>query len=480
MYWGKIPAYEIKERQGRKLHQFLSRKVYPYSPYYRKLFDQHQLKPDRFRRLEDLRHIPFTTKADIAPTADNPGRWRDIILEPTPQQIRGDLTITERIALFAKSRLYLRTIADQVLDEYLPVLPTFTTGRSALPTAFVYTRRDLDILRKTGKRLFQVVGLERRHDRGLHAFPFAPHLAFWQVAMACYEVGLLCHHSGGGRVMGSKTILRLGEHSHPTFIIGTPGYLMHLAHLAEEEGIRLTHIRKVILGGERVSREYKAKLREQLGKIGSPDVQIHATYGFTEAKKAWMESADTDDSRFLTYPDFEIFEVVDPQTGEPVAEGEPGEIVYTYIAGAGSAVLRYRTGDMVAEGLVYDRCPHTGLILPLLGTTITRVSEIKKVKDTLVDFNELFGFFNSLEELVDWQLVLTKPAGQEHGRDVIRLRAALAEGVDQERFKSQLREEFKALLEVGLDEVEWLERQALATELGMETLSKEARIVDQR
>lgn len=480
MTWGRIPVAEIKERQGRKLHQFLAKRVYPYCPYYRRVFDEHGLNPDQFRTLGDLRHLPFTTKQDIAPTADNPDRYRDFIIQPSPKQIRDDLTITEKIALWAKSKLYLRTIQDQVLDEYLPMHITFTTGRTSLPTPFVYTVRDMKLLQLAGRRIFSLVGLERTRDRGLNAMPFAPHLGFWQCVHASLDVGLLLLHSGGGRVMGSEAQLKLGQRTSPTFLIGTPGYIMHLAQLAEELDIRITTIRKIVLGAERVTAEHKVKLREQYAKIGSPDIQIHNVYGFTEAKRAWIETADAEDSRFATYPDMEIFEVVDPDSGEPVGEGEPGEIVYTQISGAGTVVLRYRTGDRVRQGLVYDKCPHSGLILPLLGTGLSRVSEIKKIKGTLVDFNAMFSFFNGQREILEWQVVLSKPAGQELGRDLITLRVTLADGVDRTGFEEQINKGFKELTEVSLDSVEYLDRAALSELLGLDTKPKEARIVDER
>jgi len=471
---------EMRERQGRRLHQFLSRRVYPYCPYYRRLFDRLKLNPDKFRRLEDLRHIPFTTKADISPTADNPDRYRDFIIQPSPEQIRGELTITDKIALFAKSKLFLRSVQDQVLDEYLPVMTTFTTGRTALPTPFAYTLRDVEILRESGRRMFQVAGLTRTHDRGLNAMPFAPHLAFWQVTHAGLAVGLLLLHSGGGKGLGSEAILRLGERTAPTFLIGTPGYIYHLAHLAGEGGFRITTLRRVILGAERVSPEYKQKLREQLVRIGSPEVQILATYGFTEAKKAWMENLDGPGSRFPTYPDMEVFEVIDPETGENVPEGHPGEVVYTHLGGAGSIVLRYRTGDRVAEGLAWGVCPSTGLTLPLLGTTITRASEVKKVKGTLVDLSEVYSLLHAQPDVLDWQVVISKADGQEYGRDQLKLNVALAEGTDTQAFDERMSREFKAVTEISLDAVAHFSRGELAAQMGMDTLPKEARIVDLR
>lgn len=480
MSWGKVPITEMKARQDRKLHQFLSRKVYPYCPYYRRLLDSLKLNPDKLRHVSDLRHLPFTSKPDLMPTADNPDRYRDFIIQPSPEQIRGELTITDKIALFAKSKLLLRTIQDQVLDEYLPVMTTFTSGRSALPTPFVYTLRDIELLRESGRRMFQVAGLDRTKSRGLNAMPFAPHLAFWQVAHAGFAVGLLLLHSGGGKGLGTEAILRLGERTAPNFLLGTPGYIYHLATVAAEGGYKIPTIRKVILGAERVTPQYKEKLREQLARIGSTGVKVIATYGFTEAKKAWMENHDGPGSRFPTYPDLELIEIIDPQTGEVVPEGHPGEIVYTHLAGAGSIVLRYRTGDMVQEGLIWDTCPDTGLMLPLLGTSITRVSEIKKLKETLVDFNELAGMLHSEPDIVEWQLVLDKAQGDAFGRDVLLLNAALDDGVDAAAFEQHIRSEFRARFEVALDEVRILGRQALAAELGLDTLPKEARILDRR
>ena len=84
------------------------------------------------------------------------------------------------------------------------------------------------------------------------------------------------------------------------------------------------------------------------------------TYGFTEAKMAWPECPypeGAESAGFHLYPDFGIIEIVDPKTGEPVGEGQPGEIVFTPLDARGTVVLRYRTGDLIDGGLVYEPCP---------------------------------------------------------------------------------------------------------------------------
>jgi phenylacetate-CoA ligase len=217
-----------------------------------------------------------------------------------------------------------------------------------------------------------------------------------------------------------------------------------------------------------------------MAKLGSPGVKIFNVYGFTEAKRPWMETADAEDSRFATYPDMEVFEIIDPDTGKVVPDGEPGEVVYTHLSGAGSVVLRYRTGDRVREGLVYGRCPHTGLELPLLGTGLHRVSEIKKVKETLVDFNAMFSFFNSRQEIVEWQVVVRKQGEDGFGRDEILLRVALKDGTDETEFRESIAGNFRQLTEVSIDDVEFMGREELSELLGLESQAKESRIVDER
>src|SRR5207248_8573804 len=91
----------------------------------------------------------------------------------------------------------------------------------------------------------------------------------------------------------------------------------------------------------------RAKLRELALSLGTRNVQVLATYGFTEAKQAWTECPFAEGQPspgYHLYPDLGIIEVVDPKTGEPLPPGEPDEIVFTPLDARGSVVLRYRPG----------------------------------------------------------------------------------------------------------------------------------------
>ena len=122
--------------------------------------------------------------------------------------------------------------------------------------------------------------------------------------------------SGGGKVMGTDGNLRHLRKLNPDVLIGMPTFIYHLLHLAAQEGVQCPNLRRIILGGEKVSDGLRNKLRALSQDLGSSRVDVLATYGFTEAKQAWPECpfpADEPPSGYHLYPDLGIVEVIDPQ-----------------------------------------------------------------------------------------------------------------------------------------------------------------------
>src|SRR4030095_2802329 len=121
--------------------------------------------------------------------------------------------------------------------EYYPVFLTFTTGRSAAPVPFVYTQHDLELLQVAGLRLVDVMGLPQ-NTRTVNLFPYAPHLACWQVTMAGIAAGQLILGTGGGKVMGTAgnvgAILRL----RANVVIGVPGFIYQMMQLPPADGAK--------------------------------------------------------------------------------------------------------------------------------------------------------------------------------------------------------------------------------------------------
>jgi phenylacetate-coenzyme A ligase PaaK-like adenylate-forming protein len=217
----------------------------------------------------------------------------------------------------------------------------------------------------------------------LNMFPFAPHLAFWFTHYAGKEFGVFVLDSGGGKSMGTEGNIRLAVKIKPHVLNGIPTFLYHVLTEFVREGVKLPNVRKLVLGGEKAPAGMRAKLRSLAAELGSPEVDVLSTYGFTEAKLAWAEcpfKEEDGSAGYHVHPDQAMIEIVDPDTGEPRGEGEPGEIVLTPLDARGSVVLRYRTGDLIDGGLVCGSCPRCGRNVPRLKGLISRRSEVREMR----------------------------------------------------------------------------------------------------
>ncbi|HDS29779.1 MAG TPA: phenylacetate--CoA ligase family protein [Firmicutes bacterium] len=491
--WDRIEWKEARERQGAILHRFLKEQVIPFSPYYRELLKKEGLTADDIRSISDLRKIPFTRKDDITPKPDEPGRPRQFILQPDPETYSKEIGFAKKAGLLYEKIKSGRDLKDIVMDEYLPIMLISTTGRSAAPVPFIYTRHDYRLFREAARRLFELTGLIRGKDTVVNIFPYAPHLAFWIVSEAGLQAGAMILHTGGGKVMGTEKIIHSIENLKASFVVGIPGYVYHVLRTASEKNRDFSSVRMVVLGAERVNAGLKRKLAGFLESMGSKNPAILSTYGFTEARTAWIE-CPTDDTinkstGYHLYPDLEIFEIVDPETGEEVPEGESGEVAYTSLDWRGTVVLRYLNGDYARGGIVTSRCPSCGRLAPRLTTDLTRqtdvnelkvMSKVQKVKGTLVDFNEFFPILSELTDVVEWQVEITKRNEDPHDLDEIHLHIAVDEKCDQWDLTQLIKSRMFELMEISPTDVHFRSVAEMTERLGMETSSKEKRIYDRR
>src|SRR5215813_10810055 len=83
--WQRLPETEVRRLQAEKLRHYLRTVVLPFSPHYRKRFQELGLTADSVRTLEDLEEIPFASKTDLLSTSEQPQRFRDFIVVPDPK-----------------------------------------------------------------------------------------------------------------------------------------------------------------------------------------------------------------------------------------------------------------------------------------------------------------------------------------------------------------------------------------------------------
>jgi phenylacetate-CoA ligase len=319
-------------------------------------------------------------------------------------------------------------------------------------------------------------------------FPFAPHLAFWITHYAGTEFGVFVVSSGGGKAMGTEGNLRLGKKIKPDVLIGMPTFLYHLMTEAVREGVEMPNLKKIVLGGEKAATGTRRKLRALAAQLGAPKIDVLRTYGFTEAKLAWAECPFEEDAGSAGYhidPDLALLEIVDPITGEPRGEGEPGEIVFTPLNARGSVVLRYRTGDCIDGGLFMEQCPFCGRHVPRLVGEISRNSEhrslqIDKLKGTLVDFNHLEHILDNVEHVGTWQVELRKRQDDPLECDELILHIEKSDDFDASRLSAHLSERFVSELEIHPNRIEFHSGDELRLKQGVGVQLKEQRVVDHR
>lgn len=478
---------ELRQLQNRKLRHFISRQLYPFSPHYRKLFDHHKIKPSYIRTADDLRIIPFTKKDDLLPSAKHPKRFLDFVLQPDERLIRKYSDIYKLLSLgllkAVKGKPYVKEILER---EYQPVFLTATTGTTHQPVSFLYTNFDIHNLHIYGFRLLEVFGAED-NIRAVNLFPYAPHLAFWQTVFAGMAHNSFILSTGGGKVMGTQgnieTIIKIA----PNILIGEPNYIYHVIRSAKELGKDFSSVRKIILGASRVPLGFKEKLALLLRSMGASHIRILGTYGFTEAKCAWGEcpTALKFSSGYHTYPDKEVFEVIDPETGEVKKEGEDGELVYSSIDARASCVLRYRTGDLVKGGITHQKCPYCKRTLPRISSNISRASNIRdlmlsKVKGTLVNLNDIGSALESQKEVEEWQIEIKKKDDDPYEVDELVVYLCLTGRTEQETLKERLKKELKSVTEVAPNEIIILPHREMLERVEMESAHKAKRFVDKR
>lgn len=146
MKWDCLSPPEQRRIQNEKLHRYFTEVIGPFSPYYKKFFAEHKVDPRQIKTVDDLRHLPFTRKADLLPTPEQPEKFRDFIITPDASVLK------HRPRVVAEALLRGRSAVERRFErEYRPIFLTATTGRSSAPVAFTYTDHDMRNLRTAAR-----------------------------------------------------------------------------------------------------------------------------------------------------------------------------------------------------------------------------------------------------------------------------------------------------------------------------------------
>ena len=316
---------DMNNLQSARLRKIVDRVYHNVEPY-RKKMQQAGLEPGDINGIEDLHKLPFTTKDDLR---DN----YPFGLFAAPQ--------TDIVRIHASSG---------------------TTGKA---TVVGYTRKDIDVWRECVARCCTMAGLGKD-----------------DIIQVAYGYGLFTGGLGGhygaehlGATVvpmstgNTKKLIDMMIDFQATGLMCTPSYLMHIAEVIEEMGVKdKIKLKATINGAEPWTENMRMQIEERLG------IHAHDIYGLSEIMGPGVACDCIHHKGLHIFEDYFLPEIIDPQTLQPVAPGETGELVITTLTKEGIPLIRYRTKDLTS--LSYEKCE--------CGRTTARISRFKGRSDDML------------------------------------------------------------------------------------------------
>lgn len=407
--WDHRSANEQRRTADQLVHTTLVHQALSHVPYVRHLLASAGIDARLIRKTEDLNRVPFSMRRDVLDPARNPEGPQGFVLKGTAEGVKrfADRSVLYRVAA---ARFFggeeVQQLAIEAASRSVHVHLANGLG-GVLPVS--YTRDDLDLFARAGSRLASLAGIDRE-DRLLNLVPFGPTLDFWGIFYMAHGVGMTALHS---RREGAElaTAVAASLEQRATVITLPADEAVDFPDLARTAGLSLEGLRVLMPVGRSLSREERQRVGEGLARAGAPEARVAAAYGIAEGRVLWGECAvpagTTETFGFHTYPDMEIVEIVSPETGAPLGEETPGEIVVTSLGFRGGGAPRWRSGDMAMGGVTHRPCPNCGRKVPRIGPSVRRNAWQHRVnlrgQRTRVDLREVGSVLTGFR---DWQVQL--------------------------------------------------------------------------
>jgi phenylacetate-CoA ligase len=348
---------ELRTLQLERL-QWSLRHAYDNVAHYRQAFDAKGVHPDDCKSLDDLRHFPFTAKADLR---DN-----------------------YPFGMFAVPR-------EQVSRIHAS---SGTTGR---PTVVGYTADDIRTWATVMARSIRASG-GRPGDKVHIAYGYGLFTGGLGAHYGAEALGCTVIPVSGGMTERQVTLIRDFE---PDVIMVTPSYMLAIVDEMQRQGVdpRATSLQVGIFGAEPWTNDMRLEMEQRL------DMHAVDIYGLSEVMGPGVanECVETKDGLHV-WEDHFYPEIVDPETGDVLPDGEEGELVFTSLTKQAMPVVRYRTRDLTR-------------LLPGTARTMRRMEKITGRSDDMIILRGVNLFPTQIEELIlrtpalspHFQCVLSRP-----------------------------------------------------------------------
>ena len=316
MYWEPdkecMDGEELEQLQLERLQVTLNR-VYAQVPFYRKKFDGMGISPEDIISLSDIARLPFTTKEDLR---DN-----------YPYGLFA-MPMREVVRIHASS------------------------GSTGMATVVGYTRNDLRHWSNLVARIITAAGVTK-DDVIQIAFGYGLFTGAFGLHQGAERIGASVIPASSGNTSRQIQIMKDFK---TTALVGTPSYAMLIIETLREKGIPVSalSLKYGLFGAEPWSEKMRKEIESGLGILATDN------YGLSEVMGPGISGECLERNGLHFNEDHFLVEVVDPETLQPVAEGDEGELIITSLTKEAFPMIRYRTRDRIRILKGHCPCGRTG------------------------------------------------------------------------------------------------------------------------
>ena len=395
-----MPVEEVKKLQLAKLKKAVEY-AYNNSKFYKNMFDKNGLKPSDIQTLDDIRKIPFTVKTDLR---DN----YPYGLNAVPM---------EDIARIHAS-----------------------SGTSGKPTVVTYTKNDLEMWSECMARLITMAGVTKK-DVVQISFGYGLFTGALGLHQGMEKVGATVIPASSGNTERQIMLLKdLGA----TVLVATPSYALYIAEMIEKMGLDINDfkLRVGLFGSEASSVEMHNELERRLHVLSTDN------YGLSEIIGPGVAGECTYKQGLHVNEDYFFVEILNPETFEPVPDGEYGELVLTALSKEAMPILRYRTKDITR--IIPGTCP-CGRTMRRLDKFQGRTDDMLVIRGVNVFPSQIEGVLMDIPEVgSSYEIVVTR----ENYMDKLEVSVEVADSglLDNykklEELRAKIRHNLKTVLQI--------------------------------
>lgn len=247
-----------------------------------------------------------------------------------------------------------------------------SSGTTGTPVIIPYTQKDVDDWSLMFARCYEMAGITKR-DR----IQITPGYGLWTAGigfqLGCERLGAMAVPLGPGN---TEKQLQMMRDVKSTVLCATSSYALLLAEQIENRGLKESiNLKKGVIGSERWGDKMRTRIRDILG------IELYDIYGLTECYGPGIGISCSEDNGIHYFDDYVYMEILDPQTGLPVKDGEVGEITLTTLVKEGAPLFRFRTHDLAA--FIPGKCK-CGSSFPRITPILGRSDDMVKVKGNII------------------------------------------------------------------------------------------------